>query len=171
MPTNLELKARFSSPLNAQRIARGLHARRIGILKQRDVYYCVPKGRVKLRTVVSGKSELIVYRRADARSSRYSDYLVIPLSAPKTTNQLCTTLFGVLVEVRKTRLLYLYENARIHIDKVEGLGSFVEFEVIVQRGKQQARLLMKKLIEAFKISPDNILGVSYSDLLLKKKPR
>jgi predicted adenylyl cyclase CyaB len=169
MPTNLELKAHTKSPRIAERIARSLRARRIGILRQQDVYYRVPKGRVKLRLTHGARAELIVYRRTNVRSARYSDYLVLPTSSPQIVHSLNKTLFGVLVEVRKSRLLYLYKNARIHIDTVAGLGSFLEFEVIVGKSVAQARALMKQLKHAFEIRKENIVGGSYSDLLLKNK--
>jgi predicted adenylyl cyclase CyaB len=82
-----------------------------------------------------------------------------------------TSLFGILAVVSKTRHLYLYKNARIHIDMVRGLGTFVEFEVLVKRGKQQARRLMRELTKVFSIAPRSTMGISYSDLLFKKTAR
>ena len=169
MPTNLELKARITSLRTAERTACNLHARRIGILRQRDIYYRVTKGRVKLRITHGAGAELIVYSRSNARSARYSDYHILPISSPETVHRLNKTFFGVLVEVRKNRILYLYKNARIHIDRVSRLGSFIEFEVIVGKSTKQARELMKQLKRAFEIRKHNIVGGSYSDLLLSGK--
>ena len=36
---------------------------------------------------------------------------------------------GVKGEVRKRRHLFIYEQTRIHVDEVEGLGNFMELEV------------------------------------------
>lgn len=169
MPTNLELKARCSSPAKALRIARALNARRVGILKQKDTYFKVPSGRLKVREMSGKKSDLIYYNRDNTRASRYSDYRVIPLKAPKAVKRLLASLFGVLMVVNKGRSLYLYKNARIHFDTVRGLGSFIEFEVLVTKGKAQARRLMNELVSAFTVTPRSMTGFSYSDLLLQQR--
>ncbi len=169
MPTNLELKARYLSPAKALRIARTLNARHVGILRQQDTYFKVSSGRLKVREMSGKRSELIYYGRDNTRASRYSHYRVIPLTAPRSTKRLFASLFGVLVVVRKERSLYLYKNARIHLDTVRGLGSFIEFEVLVTKGKAQARRLMKELVSAFTVTPRSMTGFSYSDLLLKQR--
>ena len=169
MRTNLELKARYPSSRRAEQIARRIHARRAGVLFQHDIYYRVPKGRAKLRIVRGGTSELIVYDRPNARSARVSRYLAIPVYSSTEIDRLNRNLFGVLAEVRKRRLLYLYKNARIHIDRVAQLGNFVEFEVIVKSSMAQARKLMNELTGIFGIRTRDTVAVSYGDLLLRKR--
>ena len=169
MPTNLELKAVIPSPVAAERVARRLRARRIGLLRQVDTYYRIPRARLKVREINGTRAELIYYARANSVSSRYSDYLIVKFPDAQTLKKLCSSLFAVQVVVRKRRVLYLYQNARIHIDSVRGLGSFIEFEVLVTQGKTQARKLMKRLTEAFGIRKASIVGESYSDLLERKK--
>lgn len=144
-------------------------ARRIGTLLQTDTYFKIGRGRLKLREFASGQAELIYYKRPNSRASRYSDYEVIPVKEPAALRRLFDELFGTRVVIRKERLLFLHRNSRIHIDKVSGLGSFVEFEVLVTKGKAQDRQLMDKLKEAFGVRPENILGESYSDMLLKRQ--
>ncbi len=144
-------------------------ARRIGILLQTDTYFKIGRGKLKLREFASGQAELIYYNRPNSRASRYSDYRVIPVKEPAALRRLFDELFGTRVVIRKERLLFLHRNSRIHIDKVSSLGSFVEFEVLVTKGKAQARQLIDKLKEAFGVRPENILGESYSDILLKRQ--
>jgi predicted adenylyl cyclase CyaB len=68
--------------------------------------------------------------------------------------------------VRKRRTLYLVGPTRIHLDEVEGLGHFIELEVVLspaqcaEDGVQIARALMQKL----KIEPDSLLAGAYLDL-------
>jgi predicted adenylyl cyclase CyaB len=169
MPQNLELKARISSISEAVRAARSLHMRSKGILRQRDLYYNVPHGRLKLRIINTCAAELIYYNRTDKKCCRYSDYYILPVSNPKLTNVLCTSAFGQKVVVEKKRRLYLYKNARIHLDDVRGLGAFIEFEVLVKHGKQQAQTLLKFLSEHFEIKRSAMIAVSYSDLLLRAR--
>ncbi len=169
MPTNLELKARYPSPLVAERIARQLGARFEGILRQKDIYFQVPSGRLKLRETNGRKFELIAYHRPDTRSTRYSDYRSVPIPSPRALKNMFSSLFGTVAIVSKTRRLYCHKNARIHIDTVRGLGTFVEFEVMVKHGKLQARRLMQKLAKAFSIQRHWVIGVSYCDLLSKSR--
>jgi predicted adenylyl cyclase CyaB len=174
MPQNLELKARISSMSEAIHTARSLRMRFKGILRQRDIYYCVPQGRLKLRIVNAGKAEMIYYNRPNKKGRRYSDYHILPVTNPKLANNLFKAALGQRVVINKKRRLFLYKNARIHIDIVQGLGGFIEFEVLVNHGKSQAQLLMKRLSENFKIKNPATIGTSYSDLLLyavKKRKR
>ncbi|MGA3286401.1 MAG: class IV adenylate cyclase [Bacteroidota bacterium] len=169
MPQNLELKARISSMSEAVRAARSLHMCSKGILHQRDVYYNVPHGRLKLRIINTCAAELIYYNRPDKKGHRYSDYCVLPVSNPKLTNALCTAAFSQKVVVEKKRRLYLYKNARIHLDDVRGLGAFIEFEVLVKYGKRQAQTLLKFLSAQFEIKRSATVAVSYSDLLRRAR--
>ena len=164
MPQNLEIKCPYPSALKARRIARGLGAESQGILRQTDTYFDVKSGRLKLREINGKRFELIYYHRPNKRSTRYSNYKVIPVRNPQALKHLLGELFGVTTVVRKRRVLYLLKNARIHIDTVGGLGVFVEFEVIVNVGKRQAKKMMSYLMAEFGISNDMLIAGSYSDM-------
>jgi predicted adenylyl cyclase CyaB len=171
MPRNLELKARIRSTPAALAAARKLGARDAGTLKQTDVYYRVPAGRLKLRSFGTGRAELIAYERPDARGGRYSQYLVLPVADPKFTRMLFRRMFGIQVTVKKVRRLFLYRNARIHLDSVQGLGSFIEFEVMVTKGPAQARRLFETLVAAFGLKRNETIAGSYSDMLVARRNR
>jgi len=168
MPKNLELKSLCASLPRAKRIARALGAVHQGTLRQVDTYFSVRSGRLKLREIDGEKFELIYYERVNAKKSRYSDYRIVPLTEPRSARDLFRVLFGISVVVRKKRTLFLYQNARIHIDSVERLGSFIEFEVVVNRGKKQARAMMQFLRKEFGIDRTSLVGGSYSDMLRRK---
>jgi predicted adenylyl cyclase CyaB len=169
MPQNLELKARIPSVSEAVRTAHRLKARAKGILRQCDIYYMVPRGRLKLRIINNRSAELIFYSRPNNKGSRYSDYLVLPVGNAKLTNALCRAAFGQKVVIEKKRRLFIYKNSRIHLDEVNGLGTFIEFEILVRYGKRQAQKLLEVLTKEFAITHAAILGISYSDMLLHKK--
>ena len=169
MPQNLELKARISSVSEADRIARRLNAQVKGILHQRDIYYKVSQGRLKLRIINNSSAELIFYNRPNKKGSRYSEYFILPVYDAKLTNELCTSAFGQKVVVEKKRRLFLYKNSRIHLDEVRGLGTFIEFEVIEKHGKRQAQKLLALLATEFGIKPATTIAVSYSDLVFNGK--
>jgi len=149
MPKNLELKARYPSLIEAMRYAEGIGAHRTEVLHQKDTYFLSGMVRLKLREIRGNRSEVIAYRRPDTNSIRYSDYAVVQIPNAREVRQLFAQLFGIEVVVKKKRILYLYKNARIHIDFVRGLGNFVEFEVLVVHGKRQAESLMNFLRKRF----------------------
>jgi len=168
MPTNLEIKAKYPSLARARKISRTLGARFGGTLKQTDTYFKVKQGRLKLREINAKQLELIFYRRENARGSRYSDYVVLELKKKVVAKRVLNSLFETMVIVRKKRELFLYKNSRIHIDSVAELGGFIEFEVLVVRGKKQAQQLMSFLRSKFGIDSSMLIAGSYSDLLLKR---
>ena len=168
MPTNLEIKAKCSSLVQARKISRTLGARFGGTLKQTDTYFKVKRGRLKLREINEKELELIYYRRENARGSRYSDYTVLQLQKKEAAKRVLESLFETMVVVKKRRDLFLYKNSRIHIDSVAGLGGFVEFEVLLVQGKRQAQQLMSFLQSKFGIDSSSLIAGSYSDMLLKR---
>ncbi len=171
MRTNLELKAKYRSAAAARSVSLRLGAKRKGILRQVDTYFRVRNGRLKLRQINGNQYELIYYHRKDRKGTRYSDFFVVPLNSVRPMMDVCKEIFGVLVVVRKRRDLFVYENARIHIDSVKGLGSFIEFEVIVNRGRRQAEKLMSFLITEFVIGMKDMIAGSYSDMLGRRTKR
>ena len=169
MLQNLEIKVRISSISEAAIVARRLKAQAKGILLQRDIYYKVPRGRLKLRIINNRSAELIFYNRPNRKGGRYSDYFVLPVKDAILTNGLCSAAFGQKVVVEKKRRLFLYKNSRIHLDEVRGLGTFIEFEVLVKHGKPKAQKLLEMLSEEFNIKHSAIVAVSYSDLLFNSR--
>ncbi len=167
MPRNLELKASIDSLRRAEETARSLGARFAGTLRQVDTYFAVVRGRMKIRSIDGRRHELISYQRPDRRSGRFSDYVVTPLDDPRALRRILARQLGIRAVVRKRRRLYLYRNARIHLDAVTGLGDFIEFEVLVTRGTAQAKALFAELKNAFDIRASRTIGGSYSDLIKK----
>lgn len=166
MAVNLELKARISSRKQIERIALSF-ARRKLVLKQTDTYFRIKNGRLKLRVINKKSAELIFYLRNEDTKRRWSAYEVYPLHSPKKMKEMLSNALGVLIEVKKERTLWMYKNARIHIDKVALLGDFIEFEVMVVKGKTQAIHLYKELVIRFGIRENQMIAESYSDLLLR----
>ena len=164
---NLEIKATVDS-LAAVRRGLGVleGATRHAILRQTDWYFRVPNGRLKLRVVgASRDGELIAYLRPDKTSARTSEFQRLPTSDAAGTRRLFERMLGAKGCVRKRREVWLYRNARIHLDTVAGLGRFIEIEVVVTDRMAQARALMKELGEALGISREHLLARSYGELL------
>ena len=125
---NVELKAADPDPAGSLERALALGAEDHGVIAQRDTYFRVREGRLKLREEEPGEAHLIAYARPDAAEVRVSSYRVLP-AADGTLAALTETL-GVDVVVEKRRRLLLWETVRIHLDEVSGLGSFVELEAV-----------------------------------------
>lgn len=169
MPRNLELKATCSSLSAARNVARRIGAKYAGKMRQTDTYYRVRSGRLKLREIDGKRSELICYERPSRRRSRYSNYVVIPLEKARPVQDVLRAVLGESIVVRKERTLFLYKNSRIHLDRVRGLGSFIEFEVLVKNRNKQAEGLMRFLRKEFGIRKNSLIAGSYSDLRLERR--
>ncbi len=167
MPLNLELKARVASLSSVRAIARSLGASARLDVRQVDTYFKVPDGRLKLRRFGDGTGELIYYRRDTMPGSdgRWSSYLRYPVADLDSVLAELTARFGIRAVVRKRREVFLIRNARIHLDAVSGLGSFIEFEVVQMRGPRQARELFRQLRRAFGIRDAATIGGSYIDMI------
>ena len=164
---NVELKARDPHPERSLERARALGAEDRGELRQRDTYFATPRGRLKLREQEPGGAELIAYERADAAEARESRYRIAPVEDAAALREALDAALGTTVVVDKRRRLLLWEGVRIHLDRVEGLGDFVELEGVAAEGSDLAREadLVARLREELAIADDAIEATGYADLL------
>jgi homotetrameric cytidine deaminase len=139
-----------------------------GEIRQRDTYFAGARGRLKLREQDPGAAELIAYRRADVAAARESSYRVVPVPDPGALRDALTDSLALLVVVQKTRRLLLWEGVRIHLDDVEGLGSFVELEAVAgeQSDMSGEAGKLERLRAELGIEDAALERGSYSDLLL-----
>jgi len=165
MPLNLELKARVESLGRIREIAQRAGAEERVTVRQTDTYFKVNRGRLKLREIDGREAELISYERGEEEQARWSRYEKTPAAEPWRLRTMLCAAIGELVTVRKTRELLLLEGNRIHLDTVEGLGTFIEFEIPAEE-EEPARIHMDRLRSLFGISPSDVLLHSYSDMLL-----
>ena len=164
MPTNLEFKARLVDVAAAEAVLRRLGAADAGVLVQRDTYFEVPEGRLKLREMPD-RAERIEYRRDEIGATMTSRYTVTPVADAAGEAARLGAEFGVRGVVEKARALWLYRNARIHLDHVAGLGSFLEIEVVEPRSADEGEALLRELLDALALSAADALQASYIDLL------
>jgi adenylate cyclase len=137
MPRNVEIKARIDSVealLPRVRVLADGDAERI---EQDDTFFACAHGRLKLRDFGDCRGELIHYQRADTPRAKLSDYVRVPTSEPAALRETLSRALGQIGRVRKTRWLLLAGATRIHLDRVEGLGDFMELEVVL-RDEQSA---------------------------------
>jgi homotetrameric cytidine deaminase len=126
---NIELKARDLDPARTLQAALAHGAEDRGVLHQRDTYFAAPEGRLKLREQ-DGGAQLIAYARADEAVARLSAYHLVDVPDPAALTAALDAALGRTVTVTKTRHLLLWQDVRIHLDEVEGLGAWVELEAV-----------------------------------------
>ena len=170
---NVELKATDPDPERSLAICLELGAEDRGVIVQRDTYFRVRRGRLKLREESPGGAALIEYDRPDAAEARESRYRIVPAPDPEALREALTAALGELVVVRKRRRLLLWEGVRIHLDDVEGLGSFLELEGVAPAGSDLGpeRDRVRRLGDALGLDDRRILADSYSDRLLERVER
>ena len=167
MARNVEVKARLDGLAAARRTAERLGARFEWSDEQVDRYYQVgDTGRVKLRTCGRAPAELIRYARHETADVRASEYEVLPVRDAEAHACLVPKTPPIVV-VRKTRELWLLDNVRIHLDTVDGLGTFLEFEAVVDASHDEprCRAQVHALLPKFGITERDCVRASYSDLL------
>jgi homotetrameric cytidine deaminase len=165
---NIELKARDPDPDATAARCLGLGATDRGVLTQRDTYFAGRHGRLKLREQDGSPAELIAYRRSDAAEPEPSSFVRAPVGDGALVAEALDAALGSTVVVVKRRRLFVWEHVRIHLDDVEGLGTFLELEALVGPGMADAdgaRAKVKRLRAELAISDDALVAVGYSDLL------
>ena len=170
---NIEIKARDADPAKTLERALALGGEDRGEISQRDTYFARARGRLKLREQEPGDDELIQYRRADESGPRASDYRRVAVGAAAGLREALDAAYGTLVVVEKTRRLVIWENVRIHLDSVEGLGPHLELEAVLEPDEDEAgsHAKLARLREGLAVADDALVGESYSDLLLDSPER
>ena len=169
----VELKAKVEDLNLLRKKLTHMKAQHIGTFQQTDIYYEVPKGRLKLREVQGhNQAELIYYERENITGPKKSDVLILKVPKPAFFKALLAKALKARATIEKTREIYRYRGTKIHLDRVEGLGSFVEFErettaepELMKKNEQKLKALMEKL----GISPESLMKFSYGDLIQSVK--
>jgi predicted adenylyl cyclase CyaB len=173
MPRNVEIKARVRDIEAVQKRAAELSNASAVVLGQEDTFFRVPDGRLKLRVFPDGKGELIAYRRPDTAGPKTSEYFVYPTAHPARLEEVLSRALGVRGVVRKRRFLYLVGSTRIHLDEVEGLGSFLELEVVLADGQPEAEgdTIARRLLAHLGVRDEDRVAGAYIDLLEQEGKR
>lgn len=170
MARNIEIKARIASIEALMPKARALAQRDAELIAQDDTFFRVPHGRLKLREFADGSAELIHYHRADTVDAKLSDYRRVTAPDAGALREALERALGLLGRVRKQRWLLLAGQTRIHLDRVEGLGEFVELEVVLRDDQTEgdgARIADQLMHELGLARAERIAG-AYLDLLAKQ---
>ena len=167
MARNIEIKARIESVETLLPRARALADGDAEIIDQDDSFFVVPHGRLKLRQFADGSAELIHYHRPDSGEPKASDYVRVPVPDPAALREALARANGLQGRVRKRRWLLLSGQTRIHIDRVEGLGDFMELEVVLHEAQSDAEgaAIAQALMQRLGLHDAPRLAGAYLDLL------
>ena len=173
MPTNIEIKAALTNRRATEAIAARLCDSGPEIIHQEDVFFACERGRLKLRIFAPDRGELIRYERADAAEVRESRYSIARTPDPLTLLEILAVALGKTGVVKKTRTLYTVGQTRVHLDSVEGLGDFLELEVVLRPGQSQneGKKIADRLLREFGIEENQLLAEAYVDLLARQVGR
>jgi len=172
MPENIEIKAKLANLKAIEERLADLDIHRSAVIHQLDIFFNVPNGRLKLRRFSDQTGELIHYERPDLKGPKTSRYKIYRTEDPEGLQQTLESAFGVVGEVNKVRDLYLTGQTRIHLDRVAGLGDFLELEVVMETSQptEDGVAIAQMLMEKIGITHKDCLEEAYIDLILKKSP-
>lgn len=171
MPRNIEIKARIERIDDLLPKALAIADQGPVEIEQDDTFFRCDAGRLKLRTLSPSAGELIFYRRADQQGPRESFYQLTPTHEPDRLRETLSLAWGQIGRVQKKRTLLLVGRTRIHLDRVQGLGHFLELEVVLEEdepleaGMQEANDIMAQL----GVEPSRLIEGAYLDLLLRQQ--
>lgn len=172
MARNIEIKAHVADLSAVAKAAERLGAEGPVEIIQDDSFFTCPNGRLKLRVFADGTGELIFYRRSDQAGPKESFYLRSRTPDPDVLRESLTLAYGAAGRVRKKRLLYMHGRTRIHLDDVQGLGAFVELEVVLREGESTDDGVREahRLMDGLSIAGSQLIEGAYVDLLQAATP-
>ncbi len=167
MARNIEIKARVQSLELMRAKVAAVADRGPTEIVQDDIFFNCPNGRLKLRMFSEFDGQLIFYQRADVAGPKESFYVISPAATPERLRETLSRAFGECGRVRKRRTLYLAGRTRIHLDRVEGLGEFVELEVVLENDEtgEAGVAIAQSLLQRLGIDPCQRVEGAYVDLM------
>jgi len=171
MPVNFEFKARCLDIKKPEALLAQLNPLFVGEDRQKDTYFNVSRGRLKLREGLI-ENALIHYNRNNTADAKQSEVLLYQHHPDSSLKQILDAALGIKTIVDKKRRIYFIDNIKFHFDEVEGLGTFIEVEAIDRDGTFCIEKLQEQCAfyqQLLGINKEDLIADSYSDLLLVKK--
>ena len=167
MAANVEIKARITNLVLLRQQVERISDSAAELIMQEDVFFLGSRGRLKLRIFSDDRGELIYYERSDQTGPKRSQYFISRTGEPRQLLIVLESAFGIRGVVRKKRWLYMVDNTRIHLDEVDGLGSFLELEVVLSPGQrtEEGEATAAALMDRLGIDIADLIQGAYIDLL------
>jgi predicted adenylyl cyclase CyaB len=167
MPKNVEIKAHIESVDALLPRAQAIADTGSTEILQDDTFFQCPNGRLKLRAFSEASGELIFYQRPDSAGPKESFYVISKTTSPNSLREALSLAYGQAGRVCKHRTLFLVGKTRIHLDRVEVLGDFLELEVVLSDGEspEAGVKTAHELLARLGIFPQQLIEGAYIDLL------
>jgi predicted adenylyl cyclase CyaB len=164
---NVEIKAKVDHLGDLRMRVEDLSGSQGQTLIQEDTFFVIPGGRLKLRVCKGEDGQLIYYERGDQAEPALSSYIVSETNDPSALKSILSRVLDVRGVVRKVRELYWIGNTRVHLDEVDGLGSFLELEVVLNpdQGIEEGKATAIALMDRLDIKESDLVKTAYIDLL------
>jgi predicted adenylyl cyclase CyaB len=163
---NLEAKFKLYDLELARKQAEAIKYEFKATLVQRDTFFRVKDGKLKLREEESG-ARMIFYGRQDSQDLKLSNYEIVAIPEPEKTREIMTRALGTIATVKKTRILMMRDHVRLHLDQVDGLGEFGEIEAVLgdHGDPERSRPAVDQLLSALDVNRKNLIAASYFEML------
>jgi predicted adenylyl cyclase CyaB len=167
MNRNIEIKARLRDRHAMESLVEKMCETPAKVLRQNDIFFHSGNGRLKLRVFSPQHGELIYYDRPDQAAAKTSQYLIAETKDPFALRDVLSTALGVAGEVKKVRKLFRIAQTRVHIDAVEGLGDFLELEVVLRpdQDEQEGVSIVRQLSAQLGIKEEDLISGAYVDMM------
>ena len=169
MIKNREFKAKVDELRSYEQQLQKLNPKFMGTDHQKDTYYKVGEDRkLKLR---EGNMEnaLIFYKRPEIAGEKSADILLYKHRPDENLKLMLEALHGIDIIVEKERKIHFCDNVKIHLDKVNGLGTFLEVEAIMDERSSLTEAQLEEQCseyrDFFSIQQHQLQAHSYADLL------
>lgn len=165
-----EIKCPISNPEQIHDVLISLSADYKGEDHQIDTYFHVSEGRLKLREGTI-ENTLIRYHRAEVKAVKNSNVIFQPIeqTAVSGLKAILVDAYSVWKVVDKRRRIYFIGNVKFHIDRLEGLGDFMEIEAISTDGSMPSEVLKQQCddyIDRLGLDRSQFIDQSYSDMIM-----
>lgn len=165
---NLEAKFPLTNHAEAEARASDLGYTRRAVLHQRDTFFRVANGKLKLREE-NGTAVLIYYHRDESGPLMLSNYEIVKVADPPRTLRILATALGPIAVVEKVRTLMMRDNVRFHLDQVTRLGDYGEIEAVIADGDdpERSRSAVNEILAALNVGQSDLIEMSYFEMIAK----
>ncbi|MEJ2153650.1 MAG: CYTH domain-containing protein, partial [Gemmatimonadota bacterium] len=90
-----------------------------------------------------------------------------PVDRPEELSNTLEAMFGAGPKVDKKREVWWWKSVRIHLDRVEGLGEYIEFEAQLDKigDHGEAQQLVDQLTHQLGIESSDLISSSYGEMI------